>query len=118
MLFCTRNLALAARLLYLLNILSVTASPFVSPDQIFGLEKRQTDTTIGNVATQDETDEEIAADGTGAMRSEYIPDMKDSCSPSAKPLMLDPSISPTRPPPPFIRLTWPPVTLTPPIRVS
>ena len=70
MLFSARNLALAAQLLYLLNIPLVTASPFVSPDQIFGLEKRQTDTTIGNVATQDETDEEIAADGTGAMRSQ------------------------------------------------
>lgn len=69
MLFSASNIALAAQLLYLLNIPLVTASPFVNPDQIFGLEKRQTDTTIGNVAIQDETDEEIAADGTGAMRT-------------------------------------------------
>ena len=78
MFFSAVNLALAARLVYLLNITLVSASPFVNPDQIFGLEKRQTDTTIGNVATQDETDEEIAADGTGAMRSESIADMKES----------------------------------------
>ena len=70
MLSSARNLVLAAQVVYLLSITLVSASPFVNPDRIFGLGKRQTDTTIGNVATQDETDEEIAADGTGAMRSE------------------------------------------------
>ncbi len=49
-----------------------SASPFASPAQIFGLEERQDDVTIGNVATEDELTDQIAGDGTGAMRSEQI----------------------------------------------
>lgn len=77
MLFSARNFALVAPLASLLCHTLVNASPFVSPDRIFRLEERQEDITIGNVATEDETDAEIAADGTGAMRSEQVANSKE-----------------------------------------
>ena len=76
MLISAGTFTLAALLVSLLCCTLVSASPFVSPDRIFGLERRQEDITIGNVATEDETDDEIAADGTGAMRSEQIANFK------------------------------------------
>ena len=76
MLFPAGSFALAAPLAILLCCTLVSASPYASPAQIFGLDKRQDDITIGNVATEDETDAEIAADGTGAMRSEQIANSK------------------------------------------
>ena len=76
MLFSAGITALAASLASLLFCSSASASPFASPAQIFGLEERQDDITIGNVATEDELTDQIAGDGTGAMRSEQIANFK------------------------------------------
>ncbi|CAF9906108.1 hypothetical protein IMSHALPRED_004082 [Imshaugia aleurites] len=69
MLFSAETVALVAPLASLLFCTLATALPYASPAQIFGLEERQQDITIGNVATEDELTDQIAGDGTGAMRT-------------------------------------------------
>ncbi len=103
MLFSAGIAALVA-LLSLLFFTLASASPFASPAQIFGLEERQDDITIGNVATEDELTDQIAGDGTGAMRSEQI-EISNSGANPLKPPMLDLFISPTRPRLPSTRST-------------
>ena len=76
MLFSAETVALVAPLASLLFCTLATALPYASPAQIFGLEERQQDITIGNVATEDELTDQIAGDGTGAMRSEQIANFK------------------------------------------